>query len=174
MLDKFVPDMYYKSVYDIDYNKLKKKGIKCVIFDLDNTLAPLNMNKPSKRLKDLIEDIKELNLKILIISNSNKKRVEPFKEILNVDSAYFAGKPFSKKYKKVMSLYRFKTTQIACVGDQLLTDIYGANRLELLSILVNPIGNTDYVLTKFNRFIEPFIYNKLEKKELLKKGEYYE
>lgn len=174
MLDKFVPDMYYKSVYDIDYNKLKKKGIKCVIFDLDNTLAPLNMNKPSKKLKDLIEDIKELNLKILIISNSNKKRVEPFKEILNVDSAYFAGKPFSKKYKKVMGLYRLKTTQIACVGDQLLTDIYGANRLELLSILVNPIGNTDYVLTKFNRFIEPFIYNKLEKKELLKKGEYYE
>ena len=52
MLDKFVPDMYLKSVYDIDYAKLKKKGIKCIIFDLDNTLAPLNMNKPSKKLKD--------------------------------------------------------------------------------------------------------------------------
>lgn len=174
MLDKFVPDMYYKSVYDIDYSKLKKKGIKCIIFDLDNTLAPLNMNKPSKKLKDLIEDIKDLNLKVIILSNSSKKRVEPFKEILNVDSAYFAGKPFSKKYDKVMKLYKLKPTQIACIGDQLLTDIYGANKYEFLSILVNPIGNTDYVFTKFNRFIEPFIYSKLEKRELLIKGEYYE
>ena len=106
MLDKFVPDMYLKSVYDIDYAKLKKKGIKCIIFDLDNTLAPLNMNKPSKKLKDLIEDIKELNLRILIVSNSTKKRVEPFKEILNVDSAYFASKPLSKKYIKIMKLYK--------------------------------------------------------------------
>lgn len=174
MLSRFIPDMYYKSVYDIDYSLLKKKGIKCIIFDLDNTLVPITLSKPNKKLKDLIEGIKDRKLRVVIVSNSPKKRVEPFKEILNVDSAYLSCKPFSKKYKKVMNIYKLKPGQIACVGDQLLTDIYGANRMEFLSILVNPIGRTDYVLTKFNRFIEPFIYNKLEKKELLKKGEYYE
>lgn len=174
MLDKFVPDMYFKSIYNIDYSLLKKKGIKCIIFDLDNTIAPINMAKPSKKIKDLMEDIKELKLRIIIVSNSPKKRVEPFKEILNIDSAYLACKPFSKKYKKIMNMYKLKPGQIACVGDQLLTDIYGANRMDFLSILVNPIGRTDYVLTKFNRMIEPYIYSRLEKKELLKKGEYYE
>ena len=174
MLDKFVPDMYLKSVYDIDYAKLKKKGIKCIIFDLDNTLSAVNVDKPTKKIKDLIEDIKELNLRVLIVSNSPKKRVEPFKEGLNVDSAYFACKPLSIKYKKIMNMYKLKPTEIACVGDQLLTDIFGANRLDLLSILVNPIGNTDFTITKFNRSIEAFIYKKLEKKELLKKGKYYE
>lgn len=174
MIDKFVPDIYQKSIYDIDYKKLKKSGIKCIIFDLDNTLAPISMTKPSKKIKDLIEEIKDLNLRVLIVSNSPKKRVEPFKEILNVDSAYLANKPFTKKYKKIMNMYKLKPTQIACIGDQLLTDIYGANREEFLSILVNPIGITDFVLTKFNRLIEPFIYKKLEEKELLKKGHYYE
>ena len=53
MIDKFVPDIYQKSIYDIDYKKLKKSGIKCIIFDLDNTLAPISMTKPSKKIKDL-------------------------------------------------------------------------------------------------------------------------
>lgn len=174
MLSKFVPDIYQKSIYDIDYKKLKKNGIKCLIFDLDNTLAPISLKKPNKKLKDLIEDLKSLGFKILIVSNSPKKRVEPFKNILGVDSAYFALKPLKNKYKKILNIYRLKTSEVATIGDQLLTDMWGSNRMEFLSILVNPIGTTDYALTKINRYIEPFIYEKLEKKELLKKGTYYE
>ena len=67
-----------------------------------------------------------------------------------------------------------KSSEVACVGDQLLTDIWGANRMDFLSILVNPIGKTDFVLTKFNRLVEPFIYEQLSKKELLRRGKYYE
>lgn len=174
MLDSFMPDIYQKSIYDIDYKKLKKNGIKCLIFDLDNTIAPINMKKPSKKLRDLIEELKDMKFKVLIVSNSPKKRVEPFKDILGVDSAYFSCKPLKKKYLKVLKVYKLKPSQIAAIGDQLLTDIWGANRMEFVSILVNPIGTTDYVLTKFNRLVEPFIYNKLNKKDLLKKGHYYE
>ena len=174
MLNSFVPDIYQKSIYDIDYKKLKKNGIKCLIFDLDNTLAPISLKKPNKKLRDLIEDLKELKFKVLIVSNSPKKRVEPFKDILGVDSAYLSFKPFKKKYKKIMKIYKLKPSEIAAIGDQLLTDIWGSNRMKYTSILVNPIGTTDFVLTKFNRFIEPFIYNKLLNKDLLKKGKYYE
>ena len=71
-------------------------------------------------------------------------------------------------------MYKLKPSQIATVGDQLLTDIWGSNRMEFTSILVNPMGTTDYALTKINRLIEPFIYNKLEKRELLRKGNYFE
>lgn len=174
MLNKFIPDIYQKSIYEINYKKLKNIGIKCLIFDLDNTIAPLNNKKPTKKLKDLIEELKDMKFKVIILSNSPKKRVEPFKDILAVDSAYFSFKPLKKKYKKILNIYNFKPYQIAAIGDQLLTDIWGANRMEFTSILVNPIGTTDYAVTKINRFIEPFIYNKLEKKELLKKGVYYE
>ena len=174
MLNKFIPDIYQKSIYDIDYKKLKKNGIKCLIFDLDNTIAPINIKKPTKKMKDLFEELKDMKFKVLIVSNSFKKRVEPFKDILGVDSAYFSCKPLKRKYKKILKIYHFKQTQIACIGDQLLTDIWGANRMDFVSILVNPIGTTDYALTKINRLIEPFIYNKLLKKELLKKGDYYE
>lgn len=174
MLNKFIPDIYQKSIYDIDYKKLKKNGIKCLIFDLDNTIAPISLKKPNKKIRDLIEDLKEMKFKILIVSNSPKKRVEPFKDILGVDSAYLSCKPLKNKYLKIMKIYKLKPNQIACIGDQLLTDIWGANRMDYLSILVNPIGTTDFALTKINRLIEPFIYNKLYKNELLKKGKYYE
>lgn len=174
MLNLFVPDIYQKSIYDINYRKLKKNGIKCLIFDLDNTIAPISMKKPSKKVKDLFESLKDMKFKVIILSNSPKKRVEPFKDILGVDSSYLSMKPFKKKFNKVMRIYHLKENEIACIGDQLLTDIWGANRMDFLSILVNPIGTTDFVLTKFNRFIEPFIFNKLLKKDLLKRGEYYD
>lgn len=174
MLNNFVPDIYQKSIYDINYQKLKKNGIKCLIFDLDNTICPITVKSPTKKIRDLFEDIKDLKIKVLIISNSPKKRVEVFKDILGVDSAYFAFKPLKRKYNKVIKVYKLKEEEIACIGDQLLTDIWGANRMNFVSILVNPIGTTDFALTKFNRFVESTIYDKLKKNDLLKKGKYYE
>ncbi len=174
MLNMFVPDMYQKSIYNIDYKKLKKNGIKCLVFDLDNTLTPVNLKSPSKKLKDLMEDLKNMKFKLVIVSNATKKRVEPFKDILCIDSSYLSLKPFKRKYQRVLKIYNFKENEIACIGDQLLTDIWGANRMGFTSILVNPIGTIDFALTKINRLIENSIYNILENKELLKKGEYYE
>jgi len=174
MLSIFVPDIYQKSIYDINYKKLKKNGIKCLIFDLDNTMASIKTKSPNKKLKDLIEDLKALDFKILIVSNAPKKRVEPFKDILCLDSSYLSFKPMKRKYVKILKMYKFKPSQIACVGDQLLTDIIGANRMEMTSILVNPIGTLDFAPTKINRFLEIFIYRRLENKDLLKRGEYYE
>ena len=60
MLENFVPDIYAKSVFLINYKKLKKSGIKCILFDLDNTLAPNSVKKPSKKLIDLFEELKDL------------------------------------------------------------------------------------------------------------------
>ena len=174
MLNNFVPDIYQKSIYDINYKKLKKNGIRCLIFDLDNTMVPITVKTPTKKLKDLIEDLKDLKFKIIIVSNSPKKRVLPFKDILCVDSACFSLKPTKGKYKRILRIYSYKDSEIACIGDQLLTDIWGANRMNFVSILVNPIGTTDFALTKITRFIEGSIYEKLKANDLLTKGKYYE
>ena len=174
MFDKFVPDIYTKSIYTIDYNQLKNNKIKCLIFDLNNTLVPLNLKKPNKKLIDLFEELKDMKFKIYIVSNSIKKRVEPFKEILCVDSSYLSMKPCLRKFKKIYKLNKFKDNEVAVIGDELITDIWAANRMNFVSILVNPIGTKEFVSTKFGRIFENFIIEKLTKKKLFRKGKYYE
>ena len=172
-MDKFIPDIYQKSIYTIDYKKLKKNGIKCLLFDLDNTIAPYKTLEPDTKVKELFANLSN-DFKIIIISNSNKNRLRPFKEKLNVDTAYSSKKPFKFKYKKILEIYKFKIDEIACIGDQLLTDILGANRMGFTSILVNRVAKYETIFTRFNRFFEKFILKKLDKKNLLVMGEYYD
>ena len=174
MLELFHPDLYQNSIYDIPYKKLKKRGIKCLLFDLDNTIAPLDLLEPDKKILDFVYRLQDEDFKVIILSNASKKRVTPFKEKCNIDSSYYSMKPFKKKYLKIMRLYKYKDTEIACVGDQLFTDVLGANRMGVTSILVNPLSKKDHFLTKIARFFERRIYKKLKKKGLLEKGSFYD
>ena len=67
-MEKFYPDVYQKSIYTINYEKLKENGIKCLLFDLDNTCVPYVDKLPSKKLKNLFEDLQDLGFKIIIFS----------------------------------------------------------------------------------------------------------
>ncbi len=173
-MDNFVPDIYKQSIYDINYKDLKKRGITCLLFDLDNTLVPYNVDIPTKQVEELFNTLVNKDFKVIIISNSNKKRLTPFKDKLNVDVAYSSYKPFKKKYKKIQKIYNLKATQIAAIGDQLITDIFGANRMGFTSILVNSISPNETLPTKINRFFEKFILKNFKKKEILIKGKYYD
>lgn len=174
MFHKYIPDIYQKSVYTINYSKLKSSGIKCLVFDLDNTISPITLSKPTKRLKDLFTKLKSMGFKCIILSNSGKKRVEPFKNELSVDAGASAKKPNNKKFIKIMNSYNFIPNEIACIGDQLLTDIYGANKMGFTSILVNQMGKKDFVVSIFNRTIEKIIFNRFLKKDLFVRGSYYD
>lgn len=173
-MDLFIPDIYAQSIYTIDYDKLKERNIKCILFDLDNTLVPIHSKTPDKKVKDLIARIEDKGFKVILMSNSRKPRVEPFKEELNIDAAHTSTKPLKRKYKKIMSIYKFSDTEIAAIGDQLLTDILGANRMKFTSILVNPISKEDFFFTKVNRYIESKIMKIMSKRGIFKKGEYYD
>ena len=142
-MDFFRPDIYKQSIYNIDFLELKRHGIKCLLFDLDNTLVPIDVVMPDKKLLDFFLYLEDLGFKVIILSNASKKRVQPFKEKCNVDSSFYSRKPFKKKYLKILEIYPFKDTEIACIGDQLLTDILGANRMGFTSILVNPISSKE-------------------------------
>lgn len=172
-MDKFIPDIYQKSIYDINYKKLKKSGIKCILFDLDNTLVPYTVKEPSKKIKDLFQELAS-DFKIIIMSNSGKNRLRPFKEKLNVDVAFSSHKPFKKKYKKILEIYNFKPEQVAAIGDQLMTDVFGGNRMGLTTIFVNRIGPVEPITTRFNRIWERKLLKKFNKKGVLIKGEYYD
>lgn len=169
----FVPDIYAESIYKIDYKKLKKMKIKCIMFDLDNTLVSYGVYKPNKKLRELMAILEE-DFKVIILSNGRKERVRPFKEGLNLDSSHSSKKPLKKKYKKIFAMYKFSPTEVACVGDQIMTDVLGANRMGAISILVNSMGSYEPIWTKFNRFWERIILKSLNKKGVLVKGEYYD
>ena len=79
-MEKYIPDVYQKSVYTIDYQKLKSSGIHCLLFDLDNTLVPASVKVPNKRIKELFEDLKEQGFQLILFSNSPKKRVKAFRK----------------------------------------------------------------------------------------------
>ena len=172
-MNNFIPDIYAKNIFNIDYKKLKKDGIKCILFDLDNTISPINEKEPSKDVKELFSYIEDLNIKIIILSNSKKVRVAPYKEILNVDSACMAMKPLKRKYKKVLKMFNFEFSEVAAVGDQILTDVFGANRCGITSIFVDKLTDEDKIFTKINRKIEKIILNKLKKKGIYEEGKYY-
>jgi len=174
MLELYKPDMYKHDIYSIDYKKLKSCGIKCILFDLDNTIIPTYLPKPTRKLKDFIEKVKDMKLKVIIISNSGKKRLLPFKDILEVDCAASAKKPSKKKYQKVLDEYKYDVSEIVVIGDQLVTDIFGGNRMGFYTVLVDPISKKEFIWTKFNRIKENFIMFKLKRKGLLKRGNYYE
>lgn len=174
MLEKLVPDKYFKSIYDINYKALKESGIKCLVFDISNTLESETTTSPSRKVKDLFEDLKEMDFKIILLSNGLKKYVIPFKELLCVDSGYLSFKPLKRKYKKILSIFRFSTHEVAAIGDQLFFDILGANRMHFTSILVNPISTDEFAVAKLNRKIENMVINKLTTKDYFKRGRYYE
>lgn len=173
-MDIFLPDIYQKSIFTINYENLKNAGVKIILFDLDNTLIPISATEPPKKVMSLFDDIKKLGLKPIIMSNSRQKRVAPFKEGLFVDAACSSLKPLKRKYKKILNLYDVKPNEVAAVGDQLLTDVFGANRMGITSILVNPISVNDLKCTKINRVIEGMIIKRFTKRGVFKKGEYYE
>ena len=175
MIERFVPDVFSQSIYRIDYKALKDRGIELLIFDLDNTIAPITESEPSKEAINLMFELKDMGFRCILMTNSGKKRTEIFRNKLEIDTCAKARKPFKKKYKKILRLYNKEPEKVAAIGDQLLTDILGANNLGIVSILVHPICKKDYFFTSFfNRKVEKKLFDKMEKKGVFKRGKYYE
>lgn len=173
-MEQYIPDIYQKSIYTINYEKLIDRGIKCLLFDLDNTIAPIGVKSPNQKSKELFEELKKMGFQIIIFSNSGPKRLEPFKEELKVDVHPHSMKPLKRNFIKIMKKYELKDSELAIIGDQFLTDIIGGNKVGITTILVNPIGLKDFFFTKINRIREKRIMDKLGKNLLFVKGRYYD
>ena len=170
-MDILIPDMYQKSIYSINYEKLYNCGIRCLLFDLDNTCVPYVEKVPSKKLIDLFDYLKDMGFKVILFSNATKKRLEVFKNTLVVDCSYSSRKPSKRKFLK---MYNFDLSEVAIIGDQLFTDILGGNRVGIKTILVNPMSKKDMPLTFIFRILERGQFKKFKKRGILKLGEYYE
>ncbi|HIX23541.1 MAG TPA: YqeG family HAD IIIA-type phosphatase [Candidatus Lachnoclostridium avicola] len=152
----FYPKQRAASAYDIPYERLREKGIRGVIFDIDNTLVPHDA-PAEKKTVELFERLHRLGCATCLLSNNKEKRVAEFAG--QVDSPYIfkAGKPKMGGYEKAMKLMGTDRTSTLFVGDQLFTDVFGANRAGIASVLVNPINPREEIQIVLKRYPERLV-----------------
>lgn len=168
MLERFFPQRYYSSTLSIDFADYYKIGYRGILFDIDNTLAPHN-GDPSEQVIELFEQLKKMGFKICLISNNSEARVQRFNQIVHVKYISMAWKPSRKNYRKAMKEIGTDTTNTLFIGDQIFTDIWGANRAGLFSILVEPIQKKEELQIILKRFPEKLILNRYKKHRMNKK-----
>lgn len=155
-----VPDEKYNNIYEINYELLYKNGIRLLLFDLDNTLIPVNSNYIPERLPFLLKRLKEMGFRTAIISNRQESRVLEISESLNISSYYLAFKPLKRKFITILNDYDLSNKQIVMIGDQIITDIFGAKRMGIYSILVNPVIENELIYNKITQSINKKILKK--------------
>jgi HAD superfamily phosphatase (TIGR01668 family) len=169
MYKKFIPTMYEKSIYEIDFKALYDKGIRLILSDLDNTLIPYDEKDPREETYALINKIKELGFEFIIVSNSKKDRASNFAQKIDVPCVKFATKPLKRGIKKAIKKVaknKYNNNEIILFGDQVMTDIMGANRSKINSCLIKPIKReSEHFPTSFNRKIERFFLKRIKKKK---------
>ena len=166
-----VPDAYYKNIFDIDYKKLKKLCIKNLFLDVDNTLVPYTEDYVNKETINFIDKLKK-DFNVIIVSNSMSKRVLRIAKDLDVKGYYTSMKPLKRTYKKILKEYNINESIF--IGDQFMTDVLGAKRMNFRIILVDRLLDIEPLVTKFWRFFENLILKDLNKNNKFKIHKYYD
>ncbi len=158
---KVIPDMYQESIYTIDEDYLLRIGINKLILDIDGTLLPADDIYVPEKLIDRIKTFRNKQFSICLVSNNGKDRVEPVAKALGLLDSYLASacKPLPSAFDKALEILDGDKKNVAMVGDQMMSDVKGANEYGIYSILVKPISNHNNIQTKTSRFLQ----NKMEK-----------
>ena len=150
---KLFPKEYYDSTYSINFEKYYDLGYRGIIFDIDNTLVPHNAPHDERSLA-LFKRLHEIGYKYCFVSNNKEPRVKSFNEEAGGVYVFKAQKPRRDGFYKAMNKMETTLENTLFVGDQLFTDIWGANRAGLHSILVKPIGKKEEIQIVLKRFLE--------------------
>ena len=157
------PNDYFEKIDKITIEYLKKNDIKALILDMDNTLINRNSEMPENVLK-WAKEIRGQGVKLIIVSNSNKKnKLDKISNLLGIEYIVFAKKPLKSGLMKAVKLLGENVNNIAVVGDQIFTDIIGGNRCKMYTILVDAIEEKDFWYTAWKRPIENKIKEKIKK-----------
>lgn len=169
-LEKFYPDEYLDSAYEIDYEGWYEKGVRGIIFDIDNTLVPHGL-PADDRAKALFARLQKIGFKTLVLSNNKEPRVKSLAEEIGCGLKYIykADKPFKKGYLKAMEQLGTNIDTTLFVGDQIFTDVWGAKRLGIHNILTKPIHPKEEIQIVLKRKLEAIVLKSYENNKSRKK-----
>ena len=156
MFETFYPGNYVDSAYEIPYEKLYERGYRGIIFDVDNTLVPHGAPADARAI-ELFERLRAIGFSTCILSNNKEPRVSPFADKVGSPYIFKGGKPSRKGYERAMERMKTDRDTTLFVGDQLFTDVWGANRTGLYSILVKPINPKEEIQIVLKRYLEAVV-----------------
>ena len=156
MFQNLYPDEDAASAYEIDYEAYYQKGYRGILFDVDNTLVEHDQPVTLVAI-ELFERLSEMGFKTCIISNNKDERVKPLADALESDYVYKAGKPSARGYLQGMEQMGTTPETTLFIGDQIFTDIWGANRAKVHSILVKQIAKHEEIQIVFKRLLEKIV-----------------
>lgn len=161
MLKLLSPTYLSNSVFTIDYDILRSKGYDCLLFDVDNTLAP-DGGPIAPEISSLFKNLAARGFRIVLISNGSPERVAPFGSKAGVKYIYRAGKPGTGGIKKALKSCRAKSGKTVLVGDQIFSDILAANRAGIASCLVRPVDPDEPWIVRIKRPLEKIVRHRIE------------
>ena len=164
MKKPFTPDYLLNSYSELTVDFLRKHNIKALILDIDNTLVPYEVARPTRELKDWFASLNEADIKVSFVSNNNSDRVNIFNEELSYFATCKSKKPFNVNMKRAIKEMGVTPKETAVMGDQIFTDILAGNSLGAFTVLVPPIKDKTDPFTRFKRLLERPILNRIKKK----------
>ncbi|MBQ8799052.1 MAG: YqeG family HAD IIIA-type phosphatase [Lachnospiraceae bacterium] len=166
MFKKLYPKEEWDSAYAPEYERLYENGFRGIIFDIDNTLVEHGVPANDKAIA-LVDKLRRMGFSVCFLSNNDKPRVSEFCKPMDAVYIYKAGKPKYKGYEAAMKLIGTTKAQTVSVGDQIFTDMWGANRAGIYTVLVKPVGKKEELQIVLKRYLEKivlFFYRKSKKK----------
>lgn len=154
MASWFLPDYIFSKFDDITPELLSELGIKALLIDIDNTLAPYEVAEPDQRIKIWFNSLAQSGISATLVSNNEKERVELFNRSLGLPYYYKSGKPFAKNLKRAMAEMSSDATNTAMLGDQLLTDAAAGKHIGLTTFIVPPIKDKSNAFFRAKRALE--------------------
>lgn len=154
MRELLIPDQKLNNIFEIDADYLNSIGIRGIITDMDNTLVPWSDRTVYPKLTDWFVCLKKKGFKLYIVSNNSRDRGAMLAQELDIPAIWYAVKPRRKAFRKAISEMQLLPEEVAVIGDQILTDVLGGNRLGLHTILVTPISEKEFFWTKITRMLE--------------------
>lgn len=160
----FYPNIYINNVKEITIELLNQNNIKGILLDVDNTLIDFNL-KMLNGVKEWCNNLKQNNIKLCILSNTNKiEKVKKVAKELDIPYINFAKKPFKKSFIRAMELLNLKASNIAVAGDQIMTDIIGRKQNENVYNTYKAIRQKGYIYNKSKKTIRKYYNKKIFKK----------
>ncbi len=154
----FRPDMAFYDVYTITPELLEAMGVKGIVFDIDNTIAPYEVERPTDEMNTFFTSLRDAGIKMAFVSNNKGNRVMTFNEGLGLFYVCKAGKPSPKGVRRCIAHFGLPNEEVIAVGDQIFTDCVAAHRAGIRFAIVKPIQPKESAFFRVKRFFErPFV-----------------
>lgn len=148
------PDAVVASVTEVTPDFLRERGVRAVLVDLDDTLLAAGSERLEPLFEGWLESLRDAGMPVVILSNGSHARVAHWAERLGVVGLPLMGKPFGRAFRQGLHRLGTPACETAMVGDQLFTDVLGANRAGMVSVLVAPLSPGRLLHTRVLRHLE--------------------